>query len=431
MRIIAFCVETRASLVVCLLVTAGLLASAPLASSQSPSPSPAANPAPTAPPFSLPFKGDIKIPITTSAMPESPATSGSIAAPETGATPKTSGSVPAPAATPSPEFTPRQAVDSLSDADTQQALDLLRSSYVNSSALTEDALNRAMLQGLLERLGAGVKIQPAGSREETQNSPFRAEILDDRIGYTRIGSLTKDHLAEFDASLGNFTAKGLNSLIIDLRATPPSTDFDLAGEFIKRLSPKGKVLFAVHRPSVKQEQMFTSNQDPAFRGVIVTLVNHKTAGAGELIAAVLRTLDNALVVGQKTAGQAAEFTELPLHGGKILRLAVAQVTLPQGPAIFPDGLKPDLVADVSASRETEALRKGLEKGVSGLVFETERVRLNEAALMAGTNPELDEVETAQKTGGVKHSSTLTDPALQRAVDVISTIQIFGPKETKK
>jgi len=377
-----------------------------------------------------------------------------LASPFAGAQPEAAAPSPTPAATPvaqatsvapkttagdAKESTPAKAkatpplplsrlIDSLSDGDTAQALEMIRSNYVRSATLDERAFNRATLQGLVERLGGGASIRP-GAADAEIDSPFRSEILDERIGYVRFGSLTKGHLAEFDAALDNFAAKKIGSLILDLRATPASSDFELAAEVVKRFTAKGKMLFAVRRPSVKQERMYTSDRDPAFKGVSVTLVHRETAGAPEVIAAVLRSVDNALTIGQRTAGQAAEFVELPLHGGQRLRVAVAEVKLPKDLAIFPDGLKPDLPAEMSARDEAEALKTGLEKGVGGLVFETERVRLNEAALVAGTNPEIDAEEAAQRDEDrTEEKPQLYDSVLQRAVDLVTTLQIFGGKK---
>jgi len=357
-------------------------------------------------------------------------------APKPGSTPQPSPvaqATPAATATPTPAkavkppVVPlRGAIDALSDSDAKQALELLRSKYVRSSALDEAALNRATLQGLLERLGGGAAIRSPGAEAEAE-SPFRSEILDEKIGYVRLGSLTKGHLAEFDAALGNFNAKKIGSLILDLRATPPNSAFELAAEVVKRLTPKGKMLFAVYQPSAKQERMYTSDLDPAFQGVTVTLVHRETGGAPEVIAAVLRAVDHALAVGQKTAGQTAEFVELPLHGGKLLRIAVAEVKFPQNFAVFPDGLKPDLSVEVSAKDEEEVLKTGLENGVGGLVYETERAKMNEASLVAGTNPEIDAEEAAQRDGDEDEKAPLYDTALQRAVDLVTTIRIFGGK----
>ena len=73
---------------------------------------------------------------------------------------------------------------------------------------------------------------------------------------------------------------------------------------------------------------------------------------------------------------------------------------------------------------TEAvLKQGLEKGVAELVFEVERVRMNEAALVSGANPELDAVQAAQKNK-TERKVLLRDAALQRAVDFITTLAIY-------
>jgi len=316
-------------------------------------------------------------------------------------------------------------VDGLSDAEVANALKLLRSSYVRSAELDEAKLNRAMLQGLTERLGGGAFIQPIVPPTAVEN-PFRSEILDEKIGYVRLGTLTKGRLAELDAALDNFKSKNIGSLILDLRATPASSDFELAAEFIKRFTPKGKMLFAVHRPGIKQEVMFTSDLTPAFEGVIVTLISRDTAGAPEVIAAVLRAQQNALTVGQRTMGQAAEYSEIPLRDSMVLRVAVAEVKLSKGDAPFPEGIMPDLPVNVSAQQQEDALQVGLEKGVAGLVYETERPHMNEASLVAGTNPEIDEEAAAQQRSA--QSAPLYDTVLQRAVDLVTTIRIFGGKK---
>lgn len=321
-----------------------------------------------------------------------------------------------PAPPPVPVLSVQEQVDQLSDADTKQAIELIKSNFLNAGAVSESGLARATLQGLIDRLGPGISIQEV-SQEVTEVSPIRAEILDDRIGYIRLGSLSQDHLQEFDATLANFVSKGLRSLILDLRATPPSSDFELTAEYLKRFTPKGKMLFTIRRPSVKQERIVTSSQEPAFQGIIVTLVNQDTAGAGEIIAGVLRTLNNSLVVGQRTAGEAAEFADFPLRGGKQVRIAVTEVKLPEDLTIFPKGLKPDLEVRVSRRTEAEVLKIGLEKGVGSLVWETERARRNEAALVAGINPELDEANR-------RSSKSVYDATLQRAVDLITAIGIF-------
>ena len=43
-------------------------------------------------------------------------------------------------------------------------------------------------------------------------------------------------------------------------------------------------------------------------------------GGAEALAGALRSDDRALIIGQSSAGRAAEYTDSPLSGGKILRI---------------------------------------------------------------------------------------------------------------
>jgi hypothetical protein len=101
-----------------------------------------------------------------------------------------------------------------------------------------------------------------------------------------------------------------------------------------------------------------------------------------------------------------------------LRLAVAEV-LVAGQAIYPRGLRPDIeIAQDPAERES-ILAAALTKGAAGFVFEQERAQFDEAALVAGTNPELDRVAT---------DPGLIDRPLQRAVDLVTALRVFRPAD---
>lgn len=334
---------------------------------------------------------------------------------------------PGPPATPAP--TTREVVDSLSAQELPDAISLLKTNCLDPSALTGQELDRAVLQGLVERLAPGAAILPGKPKGSEAPSPFRSEILDNRIGYLRLGALTGSTPAELDAALKNFTDKELKSVILDLRATPPGNDFDQAAEVAKRFCPKGKLLFRVIKPSSKQERILTSNRDPGFQGLVMVLVDNETAGSAEVIAAVLRLEASAMIIGDTTKGQAVEFADLPLGGGKLLRLAVSKVVLPENVEIFPKGVKPDLTVPMPPDVRREVMQLGLEKGVSPLVFETGRQRFNEAALVAGTNPDIDDMESLQHSQSPEHPP-VRDTVLQRAVDLITTIGIYQSKPSQ-
>ena len=383
-----------------------LLASTPLLRAQAPEPE--------------------KKPAAPEKQPDAPAPAEKPPAPPAAPAPKPAAK-PRPSPKPGEPPTTRSAVDSLGDAALDQLIPLLKDNYIDPDALSDDELKRATVQGILDRIAPGASIVEAPAAGESQASPFRAEILDGRIGYARLGATTPGNVGELDAALQNFADKKLGSLVLDLRATPPSAEFEQTAEVCRRFAPKGKVLFSVKKPNIKQEQILTSKDDPKYAGIVVVLTDRDTAGNAEVIAAVLRTHVRAMVIGQQTKGEAVEFAELPLPGGKLLRVAVAEVALPDNVAVFPGGVKPDLAVDVTQETTNEVLKRELEKGVSEFVFETERPRMNEAALVAGTNPELDAIQAAQKARGEKPKAPLRDAALQRAVDFITTIAIYEKK----
>jgi hypothetical protein len=322
-------------------------------------------------------------------------------------------------------------IDALSEAELDEFIAQLRDHFIKPELLSDLEVKRATVQGLFTRLAPGVTLVEPTAAGADGPGPFRSEILDNRIGYARLGSTTPENIAALDTALAGFAEKKLAALVLDLRATPPGSEFEQAVEVCRRFVPKGKVLFTVKRANVKNEEVLTSKDDPVFRGIAVVLVDHDTAGAAEVIAAVLRTHVRAMVIGQQTRGEAVEFKNLPLPGGKVLRIAVAEVTLPDSAPVFPGGVKPDVPVDVSRETTEAVLKQGLESGVAGLVFETERARMNEAALVAGVNPELDAALAAQQTKGEKPKPPLRDAVLQRAVDFVTTVAIYEKQKAKK
>jgi hypothetical protein len=318
----------------------------------------------------------------------------------------------------------RAAVEALTEPELDQVITLIKQRYISPGALTEGAVKRATVQGLLERLGAGATLIVPGEAAAPSTGLFHAEILGERAGYLRLGPFDKANLAEMDKALDHFAEQKVSALIIDLRATPPGGDFERAAEVCRRFCPKGKVLFTLKRPDSKQADIFTTKDAPRLKATLTVLTDAQTAGSPEVVAGTLRALAGAVVIGQKTKGAAAEFNDFPLQGGRVLRLAVAEVLLPGDVSVVPEGVKPDVGVEVPPEMEAQVLALEAEKGAAALTNEVERIRLNEAALVAGTNPELDAAQAAQGTRGQRPKPPLRDAILQRALDLITTIAVF-------
>lgn len=332
----------------------------------------------------------------------------------------------APLPSPTRKPTTRQLVDSLSPGDLQAVITLLKSNFTNPDAITDTELSRATVEGLMVRLPRGVILLPSKESAPLEApSAFYDEVLEGHIGYLRLGSLSGANLQAMDKSLGNFAAKKVDALIIDLRCSQGTNDFAVAGEFAKRFCLKGKPLFTLRKPAARQDRVLTSDRDPAFQGLIMVLADGDTSGAAEALASALRFYDKALVIGQPTAGRAVEYSDLPLPGGKILRVAVAEAVSPEGRSLFADGIKPDLPVEMPAADKRQIFQLSADKGMGPFVYETGRPHMNEAALLAGTNPEVEAWGAAQpRRGRGSEKPPPHDPVLQRALDVVTSLEVY-------
>jgi hypothetical protein len=298
----------------------------------------------------------------------------------------------------------------------------LKNNFTDPDLINEAELNRATVEGFLLRHPNGLTLLAGRESPAPAESPCYGEVFDGHIGYLRLGGLTSSALKTADKKLAEFTSKKIDALILDLRDSGASNSFEVAAEFAKRFCPKGKLLFTLRRPGARQDRPFTSERDPAFQGVIVVLADRETSGSAEVIAGVLRFYAKALIIGQPTAGRAVEYSDFPLPNGKILRIAIAEPLLPDGHSLFPDGLQPDLPVEMSLSEKRQIFQLSAGKGMAPFVYDPEHPHLNEAALLAGTNPELD--PDAQRRGRGREKVAAHDSVLQRALDLITSIQIL-------
>jgi hypothetical protein len=335
---------------------------------------------------------------------------------------------PSPASGTTPERVPaisptKSLVDQLGPTQYQEILSQLRSNYVDPTAVNTQALDQAAMVELLSKLGPGVRLRLRSELEKpTTARPFRSEILNDHFGYIRCGTLNQNTLVKLDDALGTFRNQNVRGVIVDLRTTPESTDYHLAGEFISRFVLKDTLAYRIVGSKADQERSFSSTLDPLYQGALAVLVDEETSGAAEVIAAALKVKAHALLIGQKTTGSAAEYQSSPIGNNLLLAIAVTQVQVPGYPAIFPNGLQPDILVSQPVDQERSVLAESDNQSSAPFITDEPRQHLNEAALVAGTNPELDAYE-AQQSGQTQPAKP-KDAMLQRAVDFLITVNLY-------
>ena len=357
---------------------------------------------------------------STAAAPRSPATASSPSATSSPASPvRSATSTPTPPAIPTATPTTEQLINSLSSSDVQTAISLLKNRFTNPDALNETDLNRATLQGLVVRLNKGLLLLPGKGIPIENPAPFYSELLEGQVGYIRPGTLNAANLKAFDKALTDFATRKANALVLDLRASEGS-DFSLAAEFAKRLVSKGKPLFSLRKQG-KSDRTFTSDRDPAYMGLIVVLVDSDTSGGAEAVAVAVHYHTKALLIGQATAGRAVEYSDQALPSGKILRIAVSDCAGPDGKSLYPHGATPDLPVEMSSMEKRQIFLMSMNKGMTAFIHDMERPHLNEAALIAGTNPELEPAEQRRVRA---QANAIHDGVLQRALDLITSLEIY-------
>jgi hypothetical protein len=286
---------------------------------------------------------------------------------------------------------------------------------------------RNALEQALTQLGPGTSILPASTASGTEEplDRFFQEWLPGKIGYIRLGKTLPQRSAQLQAALQDLHQLGARALVLDLRASNAGGTLLQAGELASCFVPKDTPLFAIQPlTSQKPPAPVISSKNPPASFPLVLLVNANTRGCAEVLAALLRIHADAFLIGQHTAGMAADYEETPLSQGRVFRFPVAKAVLEKAPQLFPKGLHPDLSLSIPLETTEAVLQKALQDGkVDPLIRTIERPRLNEAALVANRNPETENWirETlARQQGAVEPNPVLQDAALLRALDFVET-----------
>lgn len=308
----------------------------------------------------------------------------------------------------------------LSQAAVQSAFQILRQEYIRRDELTFDELNRAALQGLLDRLKSGANLIPLEiSGTKKVDETIIAEKLTPQIGLLRPHALTLGTAPLIEKHLADFAGQGIRHLVLDLRFPGAPGDFDVAAAVLDLFIPEGQVLFKLKQMGQASADLRLSTRPAAWTGSIVILVDADTTNVGETITAVLHHRKQALVVGTLTQGATVRYETLPIDAHWALRFARAEMLLDDDTSLFTRGITPDLRVEMSAADKRLMLAQTTPSVVDATVKEKARPRYNEAALVAGKNPELESYIRRSKGEDIENDQLpVRDTVLQRALDMI-------------
>ncbi|MEO0446275.1 MAG: S41 family peptidase [Verrucomicrobiota bacterium] len=321
-------------------------------------------------------------------------------------------------------------VDELDQAALQKAFRQLQKDYIRPEALTYEEINRAALLGLMERLKLGaqlVTLQESEGEEteiEKSKSPPTSSELTTECGYLRMSALSQESLAALDETLAKFEASGHRTLILDLRVPQqPLDDLSLAARLLDRFISPNVILFKREAPGKDRPDLFvTEVTDVRWNHAVLCLVDEETPMAGELIAAVLKRERRIPLLGGKTAGRTVQYEDYPLSPDTALRVANSEILLADDTSLFEAGVSPDFEIPFAREDKHKVFAASEHAPLLNFLFDEARPRMNEAALVQETDPELDYYLTRSQGKKTKFDhKPLQDVVLQRAVDLVTTV----------
>jgi len=313
--------------------------------------------------------------------------------------------------------------------------DLLRNHVKD---LPEAELDAVAAQALLERVQGRILAPGESFNEESDQAAIQEKrVFEPGCLYVRIGQVSLGLAPQLAAVLRDTNlVTGTRGLILDLRFAGGS-DYAGAANAANLLVAGDVPLLDWGDGSVR-----ATPKESGWDLPVTVLVNHETRGAAEALAAALRAAHVGLVLGNRTAGKAAVYREIPLADGRRLRLATARIRAGENSLLGPEGLQPDIAVKVSAEDEraylsdpfTRILSKAESSSGTNQVIGTVSVRrrLTEAelvrqrrALADGGTPSNVPPATALEPA----LKIVRDPVLGRALDLIKGLAVLKPAQS--
>jgi carboxyl-terminal processing protease len=206
-----------------------------------------------------------------------------------------------------------------------------------------------------------------------------AEQIAAGVAYVRIPAFQKTTSRDLDAALWDLHAKGMRTLVLDLRKNPGGL-LTAAVEVADKFLQQGGIVSTRGR-SPQEDFNYQAHYGGTWRVPLVVLIDRDSASASEIFAAAIKDNDRGVIVGERSYGKGSVQGIFPLgYGGAGVRLTTALFYSPNGQKISKNGVTPKI--DVSGQSPHMAARP--VQGVSELT-----IVANDAALEAGVKAAID------------------------------------------
>lgn len=196
------------------------------------------------------------------------------------------------------------------------------------------------------------------TREIIKIESVKYEMKSDGIGYLRLAEFIEPSVMDISKALKELKAKGMTSLVFDLRNNPGgllTSAVDVSKLF---LGGNKLIVYTQGRSSPRQD--FRADSTAPFSDLpLVLLVNHGSASASEIVSGAVQDHRRGLIIGSQTFGKGSVQSIIALDDASALRLTTAKYYTPLGRSIHRDeksktgGITPDIMIEIPKEMEAK------------------------------------------------------------------------------
>jgi carboxyl-terminal processing protease len=153
-----------------------------------------------------------------------------------------------------------------------------------------------------------------------------------KLAYIRFGKFGRSTIRDLETVLCALKQEGARGLVLDLRFNSGGyigTTTEVADHFID-----GGLIATIRGKSVNDHRLVVRPRRSLLNCPMVCLVNHETARTSEVIAACFQDHGRAVIVGERSAGEAGIQALLPLKGEACIQITSAAFYRPNGKKLF-------------------------------------------------------------------------------------------------
>lgn len=181
------------------------------------------------------------------------------------------------------------------------------------------------------------------TRGKVENPTVEYQMLDNKIGYIIISEFDDVTVSQFKKAVNDLEAKGMKSLIVDVRNNPGGL-LDSVVNVLDRLLPPGLVVYTRDKYNNCETEM--AKDYDKINVPMAVLINGNSASASEIFAGTLQDYKVATIIGTTSFGKGIVQKVIPLSDGTAVKLTVSKYYTPKGRNIHGTGIKPDIEVEL-------------------------------------------------------------------------------------